>query len=235
MGVGSPTPTLWVVDDPAPNALVAGRARDGFVCVTTGALELPSAELDALIAHSVLRLADPHVALASAGAAILIACDRIVRWTWFLLAFAFYLTVVGVPVQVVGAMLAFVGALILVCVPLLGLGTRFAVSLLDHAGALADLETARVTYRPKALADLLLRVLDDDKRVQTPWQVAHLWFERDGLWRESSFGPEPARIAYRLARTSRKPLLERASIAVDLAHGDRRLRKRLERAEQATR
>lgn len=151
---------------------------------------------------------DVEISYAAAGASVLIACDRIVRWTWFLLLPALYLAVIGVPVEIVGAALAFVGTLVIICLPLLGLGSRVAISLLDRAGALADLESVRVSHQPRALADLLLRVLDDGHRVRTPWQVAHLWFERDG---------------------------KRAAIAVDLAHGDSRLRARLQRAEHSAR
>jgi len=158
-----------------------------------------------------------------------------VRWTWFIAPLALFTVFLGVPASVAGALIAATFVLLLLAVPLLALGARVAVRLLDRAGALADLDTAELTHQPRALADLLLRIIEDDRRVETAWQVAHLWFERDGVVSNApAIGPELGPIESLFTRTSRPPLLARAAVAVDLADGDSRLRARLARLQDAT-
>jgi Zn-dependent protease with chaperone function len=236
IGLGHRPPRLWIIDDPAPNALVVGHGDDGYVCLTRGALALPRAELDALCAHSSIRLARRDVSLASASTAVLLAVDRVVRWTWFLVPIALFTVLFGVPASIAGALIGAMFVLLLLAVPLLALGARFAVRLLDRAGALADLDTVELTNQPRALAEHLLHIVEDDQRVQTSWQVAHLWFERDGVFSNgtSTVGPDLGPMASLFARTARRPLLARAAVAVDLADGDRRLRTRLARLQEAT-
>jgi Zn-dependent protease with chaperone function len=235
VGLGNRPPRLWIIDDPAPNALVVGHADDGHVCLTRGALALPRAELDALCAHSSIRLARPDVSLASAATAVLLAVDRVVRWTWFLVPIALFTVVLGVPASIAGALIAGMFVLLLVAIPLLALGARLAVRLLDRAGALADLDTVELTKQPRALAELLVHIVEDEQRVETSWQVGHLWFERDGVFSNSTstLGPDLGPMASRFGLTARRPLLARAAVAVDLANGDRRLRTRLARLQNA--
>ena len=68
--VGIPHPELWVVSDATPNALVC-RAGGGAVVVSRGLLErFTRTELEAVIAHCMLRLADPGLVRASVAAAL---------------------------------------------------------------------------------------------------------------------------------------------------------------------
>ena len=60
---GWPSPTLYVIDDAAPNAFVVGRSADhASLAVTQGLLDVMSrVELEAVIAHELSRIKDDDV------------------------------------------------------------------------------------------------------------------------------------------------------------------------------
>ena len=58
IAAGIPTPHLYVLDDPSPNAFATGNSpKQGIVCVTTGLLELLDRdELQGVVAHEVAHI-----------------------------------------------------------------------------------------------------------------------------------------------------------------------------------
>ena len=100
-----------------------------------------------------------------------------------------------------------------------------------------------LTKQPAALARMLLATADDYRKVTTPWQIAHLWFDPD------TSRPEPGAVARRIqawfetsddrdpmdsgraAARERDALIERARILVDMTSGDPKLRSQLEQVE----
>lgn len=69
---GIPAPSLWIIDDPQPNAFATGRdPRHAAVAVTTGLLgRLPSDEVEAVLAHEIGHIAHRDTLIASVAAAI---------------------------------------------------------------------------------------------------------------------------------------------------------------------
>ena len=244
---GVSAPGVHVIAGVAPNALVFGSAMSGRVCFTTGAFSLPAEELTALCECQVSAIASPtREAVVAAIDATLIA-EWWTRVVWTTAIVGFVVGVVGGGPKVGAAYL--VGTLALVAV------TRFALSvadrvlpeLLSDVGALLDLETVHRSADPEALAELLLHLLEDGRRVQSRWEIAHRWFEPDALEIHraeygafsqladlvtGAVGVPP--LVKRWARSSGNGLVERATIAVNLAQGDHQLRDRLARAARTS-
>jgi heat shock protein HtpX len=85
---GIPTPSLWVIDDPQPNAFATGRNPDhAGVAVTTGLLrQLPAGEVEAVLAHEIGHIAHRDTLIVSVAAAIgtaISALANLVMWLPF--------------------------------------------------------------------------------------------------------------------------------------------------------
>ena len=86
---GLPTPRVFVINDPAPNAFATGRdEKHSVVAVTTGLLErLDKSELEGVIAHELSHIGNKDM-LVSTVAVLLVGfvallSDFFMRWTWF--------------------------------------------------------------------------------------------------------------------------------------------------------
>jgi len=85
---GIPAPSLWVIDDPQPNAFATGRDPDhGALAVTTGLLgTLPPAEVEGVLAHEVAHIAHRDTTIVSVAAAIATAISalaNLIMWLPF--------------------------------------------------------------------------------------------------------------------------------------------------------
>lgn len=86
---GIPTPKIYIIDDPAPNAFATGRdPKHAVVGVTTGLLSvMDDRELNAVMAHEIghVRNYDIRVSLIAAGlaSAISIFADIAIRVVWY--------------------------------------------------------------------------------------------------------------------------------------------------------
>jgi Zn-dependent protease with chaperone function len=243
LAYGMSPPRVWVIDDAAPNAMVFGRPAVGHLCMTTGALGLPPDEIEALCMFHIAALASRVFAYATSAADLVLLGEWCTRMLWTTGFVAVLSPAVGVPIWVaVGYM---VGLFVLVAItrPMLFVADRGLVKLLDESAELIDLEAVRQTVQPAPFARLLLDLVEDQRRALSRWEIAHLWFERDVVdfvdnrnsltqsLANAPFGDigTPA-FAGRCMSGTRRSLLERAQIAVNLANGDAKLRARLSRA-----
>lgn len=85
---GIPTPSLWVIDDPQPNAFATGRDPDhGALAVTSGLLRrLSPAEVEGVVAHEIGHIAHRDTTIVSVAAAIgtaISALANLVMWLPF--------------------------------------------------------------------------------------------------------------------------------------------------------
>lgn len=89
ISVGLPTPRVYVMDDPAPNAFATGRdPKHSYVAVTTGLLEImDDQELEAVLAHEMAHVQnyDIRVMMIVFGlvSAIGLIADMFLRIMWF--------------------------------------------------------------------------------------------------------------------------------------------------------
>jgi len=86
---GLPTPKVYIIDDPAPNAFATGRdPNHSAVCVTSGLLDImDDKELEGVLAHEMghVKNYDIRVAMTafSLVAVVAILADIMLRMAWF--------------------------------------------------------------------------------------------------------------------------------------------------------
>ncbi len=245
---GAELPRLALHDDAAPNGASWVGPAGPTVCLTTGALALPPDELRALCRHLVTGLTSPARNRAVDAVDLVLIAERWTQFVWATGVGAFLLAVVATNRTVAAGVLVGVVVLVLVTRPAILMATRALPGLFTRIDGLIDLETTRRSANPEPLARLLVNLLEDDRQVRTNWRVVQLWFERDAIepvparhghghghglgdgrlrLGTSGFGTPLQRAWTRTAPTS---LARRAHVVVNLASGDQKLRKRLDRA-----
>jgi Zn-dependent protease with chaperone function len=156
-------PSCAVVIDDAPNCLTVGRSpRTAWIVVTTGLLELPRRELEAVLAYEIGRVAELEVSYDT----VVYACSARALELW---AGAFG------EFDEASILLAPFAALL---TPLVAGGVLLRAAALRTRARLSDGLAIRYSRNPVALARALRRVLEDPREVRraNPGN-AHLWLE----------------------------------------------------------
>jgi len=89
LGSGLPTPKIYVINDPSPNAFATGRSpKNAVVCATTGLLSaLSEIELEGVIAHELSHIKNLDIRLMAIVAilvgSVAILADIFMRSLWF--------------------------------------------------------------------------------------------------------------------------------------------------------
>ncbi|MCR4276855.1 MAG: M48 family metallopeptidase [Candidatus Roizmanbacteria bacterium] len=89
VAAGLPKPTLYVIDDPSPNAFATGRdPAHAIVCATTGLLQMMDrTELEGVIAHEMSHIKNFDILLASIVAVLVgtlaLVSDWVIRSMWW--------------------------------------------------------------------------------------------------------------------------------------------------------
>jgi Zn-dependent protease with chaperone function len=185
-------PSCAVVIDDAPNCLTVGRdPRTAWIVVTTGLLELPRPELEAVLAYEIGRVAERDVSLDT----LVYACSARGLELW---AAAFdefdEMTVLLAPFAVL-------------LTPVVGGGMLLRAAALRTRARLSDGLAIRYCRNPVALAHALRHILEDPAEVRRadPGN-AHLWLEyphtRASRWFLRTHRILPRRVA-RLERLAR--------------------------------
>jgi Zn-dependent protease with chaperone function len=163
LAAGVLPPSCAVIVDDAPNCLTVGRHPEtAWIVVTTGLLELPRGELEAVLAFEIGRIAEREVSFDT----VVYACSArgFELWT---AAFGEFdeTSVLLAPFAVV-------------LTPVVGLGMLLRAAALRSRARLADGLAVRYCRNPVALAHALRRILEDPAEVRRgdPGN-AHLWLE----------------------------------------------------------
>ncbi len=155
---GVPQPDLYVVDDPAANALSMGRnPRHASVVVTSGLLTaLSRIELEAVLAHELSHIKSDDILTSSVAVPL-----------FGILAGPARAAADNGPARLLGWLLLPFSALA-------GFGLQVAVG--DHREAVADLRGVALTRYPPALVSALERLETTGTVVQgASLATAHLW------------------------------------------------------------
>ncbi len=89
LAAGLPKPSLYVINDPSPNAFATGRdPKHAVVCVTTGLLQMMNrTELEGIIAHEFSHVKNYDILLASIVAVLVgtlaLISDLVIRSMWW--------------------------------------------------------------------------------------------------------------------------------------------------------
>lgn len=157
IGAGVPTPRVFVIDDPAPNAFATGRnPSNAAIAVTTGLLGLlDRQELEGVVAHEMAHVRNYDIRfmsfLAATVGAIVVLRDLVWRW----MRFGRRRSSGGGRGQVV-AVVAVVA--LMVVAPVMATLLHFAVS--RRREYLADATGAYITRNPEGLARALAKLRD---------------------------------------------------------------------------
>lgn len=194
---GTPMPTLYVVEDPAPNAFATGRTPEkASITVTTGLFEtMTDQELEGVLAHELghIRNYDIRVSLIVFGlvVAVGILADIFVR-----VAFFGGRSRGNNQAQLIFMLFGIVAAIV---APLIAGAVQAAIS--RQREYLADATSAMTTRNPDGLASALRKIEQYGQPMQRAnTSMAHLWFSnplrRKGFSRLfATHPPIPDRVA----------------------------------------
>lgn len=164
---GTPMPTVYIVNDPAPNAFATGRDPEhAMVAATTGLLDIMTdAELEGVMAHELghVRNYDIRVSMIVYGLVVAVGMlsDVLVRM-------AFFGRNNSNPVVMVFGLVAMLVA------PIVATIVQLAVS--RQREYLADATAAMTTRYPEALASALHKLQEYGRPMQKQQSsMAHLW------------------------------------------------------------
>jgi heat shock protein HtpX len=169
---GLPTPKVYIVKDPAPNAFATGRDPEhAAVAATTGLLELmDDAELEGVMAHEIAHVKnyDIRVSTIVFGLVVVVGilADVLARMAFF----------GGLRRNQGGAnpVIILVGILAMILAPLLAALIQAAIS--RQREYLADATGAMTTRHPEALASALHKLGQYGRPLKVQQaSMAHLW------------------------------------------------------------
>jgi heat shock protein HtpX len=182
---GLPKPRLYVVDDPAPNALATGRnPRNAAVAVTTGLLEkMNRIELEGVLAHELSHVRNYDIlvstlAVTMVGIVALLA-DIGVRMAWWGMGRNTHRDFDRQHGGNSGplAFLSIFGFVLLALSPVIATIMQRAVS--RKRETLADVSGVELTRYPPGLISALEKLREDTTVVHaTSRATAHLWIEQ---------------------------------------------------------
>jgi heat shock protein HtpX len=176
---GLPTPRVYIIDDPSPNAFATGRdPQHAAVAVTSGLLQkLDKPELEGVLAHEFSHIGNYDIRLSSV---IVILVGFVVLLSDFFLRYTFWGGMGrrsnrdeggGGQVQ---AILILVGIVLAILSPIFATIIQLAVS--RKRELLADADGALMTRNPAGLADALQKITSDPRALRHANKAtAHLY------------------------------------------------------------
>ena len=176
---GLPKPSVYVVNDPAPNAFATGRnPKHAAIAVTTGLLEkMNRVELEGVLAHELSHIRNYDILVSTLTVtlvgSIAILSDLGIRMMWWN----------GGRVRRSGDRedsgnpLAYLGFALLIFAPIIAKLMQAAVS--RKRETLADVSACQMTRYPPGLISALEKLRDDTTVTHSSsTATAHLWIEQ---------------------------------------------------------
>lgn len=173
---GIPTPKIYLVEDPSPNAFATGRdPKHASIALTSGLLErMDKNELEGVIAHELSHIKNEDTRFLVLVAVLVGAVTLLGH---FFLRGSFR----GKrdDRSGIGNLALLLGIILLVLSPLIGELIKLAVS--RRREYLADASGALLTRYPEGLARALEKIRDINEPLQNaPQATAHLWISNPG-------------------------------------------------------
>lgn len=171
---GLPTPKIYIVSDPAPNAFATGRdAKHAVVCVTTGILErLDKKELEGVLAHELSHIGNRDILVSTV---VVVLAGIIALVSDFFLRMTFW-GGMRRDDRDGGGILIIVGIVAAILAPIAATLIRLAIS--RQREYLADASGVLLTRYPEGLISALRKISADPRQLATASNAtAHLYFE----------------------------------------------------------
>lgn len=173
IAAGLPTPRIYLIDDPAPNALATGRnAQKALVAVTRGLRErLEEPELEGVLAHELAHIGNRDMVVATVAAVL---AGVIVTLAHVFTRASFSTGGRRSRGRGSGALLAIGVLAAIILAPLAATLLRLAIS--RRREFLADATGALLTRYPEGLARALEKIAATPLPMRhAPEMTAHLW------------------------------------------------------------
>ena len=201
---GLPTPKVYIIDDPAPNAFATGRdPQHAVVAVTTGLLRImEKAELEGVIAHELSHVGNYGIRF-MAFVVALVSVVAVISDLFLRLTFWGGLGGRGRDRDSNGEVFIVLGIVGAILAPLVAALLQMAIS--RRREYLADSSGALLTRYPEGLARALEKIDAAPKGLQrinsatSPLYIANPLKGRGGAWMEKLFSTHPP-IADRVAK-----------------------------------
>lgn len=175
VAVGLPTPKIYIVEDPSPNAFATGRnAKHAVVCVTSGILEkLNRQELEGVLAHELSHIGNRDMLVSTVAVVLVgfvsILSDIFMRSLWW-----------GRgrddEDNRAGALVLTLGIIFSILAPLIASLIHLAIS--RRRELLADTSGVSLTRHPENLISALKKISSSPYQLATASNTtAHLFFQ----------------------------------------------------------
>jgi heat shock protein HtpX len=193
IAAGLPVPSIYIVDDSAPNAFATGRnPQHAALAVTTGLLDkMDRTELEGVIGHEMSHIKDYDIRFMTlvaimAGMVVLIA-DWMMRSLWW----------GGGRRRNRGGgnpIILVIALAVAILAPIFATLIKLAIS--RHREFLADAEGAMLTRYPDGLANALEKIAADTEPLEVANKAtAHMWItnplKEHGGWTNNLFSTHP--------------------------------------------
>jgi heat shock protein HtpX len=199
IGAGLPKPTLYVIDDPSPNAFATGRdPKHAVICATSGLLsKLDRSEMEGVFAHELTHIKSYDTRL-MAVVAVMVGLVALLG-DWFLRSMW-----IGSGRKRsngegdIGAIFLVLGIIFAILSPIVGTLIQLAIS--RRREFMADAGSVEITRQPEDLISALTKISDDPEPLKNANKAtAHLYienpFKKDGhgkvAWMSGLFDTHP--------------------------------------------
>lgn len=175
IGAGITLPTLYVIEDSAPNAFATGRdINHAVVCVTTGLLaKLTRTELEGVIAHEIAHVRNYDMRLMSVVTVLVGMITLLADW---MLRLRLRGRNRNNEEGNLGAILMLAGVILALLSPLIAQLIQLAIS--RRREFLADASSAMLTRQPSGLISALKKIAADRDPLEAANKAtAHLYIE----------------------------------------------------------
>ncbi len=173
IGAGLPTPGLYIIDDPTPNAFATGRNPEkGVVAVTTGLIErLNRVEIEGVLAHEMAHIKNYDTRLATLAAVMVGAIVLLSEWMRRSFFFRSMRRSSSSSRRGAGpeAVIMILGILMAILAPLFAQLLRLAIS--RKREFLADADGAMITRYPEGLASALEKISSQPQKLKNASQA----------------------------------------------------------------
>lgn len=198
IGAGLPKPTLYVIDDPSPNAFATGRdPNHAVICATSGLLDkLNRSELEGVFGHELTHVKSYDTRL-MAVVAVMVGLVALLG-DWFLRSMWFGGGRRRNSEGEVGAIFMILGIVFAILSPIVGTLIQLAIS--RRREFMADAGSVEITRQPNDLISALEKISADPEPLRNANKAtAHLYienpFKKDGhgnrAWFSNLFDTHP--------------------------------------------
>ncbi|MCX7616267.1 MAG: M48 family metalloprotease [Patescibacteria group bacterium] len=166
---GIPTPKIYIIEDPSPNAFATGRnPQNAAIALTTGLIErLNRSEIEGVVAHELSHIRNYDILLSTVVVVLVgiisLLADFFIRLTWFRRS----------DDRERNPLLMMIGLVFAILAPLIGTLIQLAIS--RKREFLADASGALLTRYPEGLASALEKIASAPPLRRAYNATAHLF------------------------------------------------------------